>query len=241
MTNLIDLARDRVQSIHAELDDALREGGDTAGIRTRLELAQSEVSRLEAVAVSERESRLIEDQRAAEAAAVALTDEAIAGIVERLKALTEQRPIPKPTGLPGIAYLLVQARKASELERARTSAHQAELAELEQRIRALDDAKAHIAQRRLHGDTREGDASEVALIDLDRNAIADLRARTAAHFDPAPQQRAERDVHECSATYRRALVDAELAAYSSIIRDLQARLTFASNQHRALALQHGLL
>lgn len=187
--NTIEQLNEQLAAANAALEEALASGGDTTASRYTIGLIEAEI----AAAVRRQREERAEAERAQQAsmeeAAAAAAEQAhkaveTAAAVPGLKELSGE-PLPALERNPQIdiaAREIARCRAALERAEAAVKPYAEKVAGLQQRLKAKLTAIDEIAARRIAGDERAGDASD---LDMLRKDNAGLDALLTAAKDEA--------------------------------------------------------
>jgi DNA repair exonuclease SbcCD ATPase subunit len=222
----IEAARSRLARAQQALDEALAGGTATERLRAFRDTAREELEQLEDAA--DQTIAQAEAQRAQRLTEIAQAEmRAQAEALSRELAALAHVPAPEvhlPVGL------LIAAHEAhahlADAEQAHAAA-QARVAGLEARVADLGRQRGEIVARRTAGDARPSDGADLALLDADRDGLADLlevaRSLTAAPAEHLARARAH--LGEAEGRWGAAVTAARAAALLDLCRALEVALT----------------
>ena len=215
---LLESAQADVISAEEALATAAEQGSDTTAFRTALVEAERRLKAIEearqhdgAQALADRQARMGEEADRLVAEAQEQVREAVARFAELL--------VPEVPVLHNATALnLVVERLANEDRAALAKEHDERLARLRVRLSDLAARKQAILDRRAQGEERDGDAAEVALLEMDAEVLRELETKLQSE---APS----REVQTVWAKrWQSEVDDARRQAYGSMVAILDDRL-----------------
>lgn len=227
--NKIQAINSKITDVKVGMEAILSIGGDTQSLRITLGNLEAQLAHAEREAADEERARQQElaeraDQRAAESAHMAhqsLVDAAGAAVVAGVR-------MPEPEIDPTIADAaarLSAARERLAREQAVYAGQLAEVTSLQSRVDAKEGARREILSRRVAGDERPHDPTELHLLAEDISTLKELISRARA---TAEQHR--------PGTSERLVADAEQALAAA-----QARAVFSVKMARTRELEAAFL
>lgn len=185
---LLESAQADVITAEESLALAAEQGDDTTTARTRLVAAQDRLKAIEAARQGSTAQAEADRQAAMREEADRLVQEAQEQVREAIARFHEIMVPEVPTLHPATAMNLVAERLANEDRAALVKAHDERLARLRGRLSDLAARKQAILDRRAQGEERDGDAAEVALLDMDAGVLRELETKLMAE---APSRQPE--------------------------------------------------
>lgn len=217
MTMTLDTARAQADRARTALDTALLTGADTTAPRASYRQALARLAELERPTDA---PAPLPTSTPDPAEAEALLAPAQAELSAFATALAAVSPVTVQLD-PALARAVVEARHAAEADSDATTAHQARIQALADRIHALEHRRAEIVARRARAETRADDAGQLELIAADLEGLEAMLARARAE---APPTRASARVRAAEAAWTAHVADTRARLAAHVIESLQDAL-----------------